>query len=107
MTLPETKPFDSLLLKPVAIVRSFRKTPEDDNWGNLHSQIEFDKPRFGSKSLSGLSDFSHLEVIFYMNLVKPEMIENSERHPRNNKAWPKVGIFSQRGKNRLNGQSNL
>ena len=37
-----------------------------------------------------------------MNKVKEEKIVLEARHPRNNLNWPKVGIFSQRGKNRPN-----
>jgi tRNA (Thr-GGU) A37 N-methylase len=29
-------------------------------------------------------------------------IEHGTRHPRNNPAWPRVGIFAQRAKNRPN-----
>ena len=37
-----------------------------------------------------------------MNQVDPAKVEKTARHPRNNTAWPKVGIFAQRGKNRPN-----
>ncbi|MFZ3589910.1 TrmO family methyltransferase domain-containing protein [Bacillus sp. DJP31] len=50
----------------------------------------------------GLSDFSHLEVIFYMHKVDPSKIETNARHPINNIEWPKVGIFAQRPKARPN-----
>lgn len=43
-----------------------------------------------------------MEVIFYFDQVKDDKIEIDERRPRNNKAYPKVGIFAQRGKNRPN-----
>lgn len=43
-----------------------------------------------------------MEVIFYFDKVKDNNIEIDARHPRNNKAYPKVGIFAQRGKNRPN-----
>ncbi|MGZ3782623.1 MAG: SAM-dependent methyltransferase, partial [Pseudobdellovibrionaceae bacterium] len=51
---------------------------------------------------AGLLDFSHVEVIFYMDQVDPSKIEKTVRHPRNNAQWPKIGIFAQRGKNRPN-----
>ena len=50
----------------------------------------------------GLNDFSHLEVVYSFHLVPESKIQTSARHPRNRKDWPKVGIFSQRGKNRPN-----
>ena len=52
--------------------------------------------------IAGLESFSHLTVIFYFHAADPAKIELSARHPRNNPAWPKAGIFAQRGKNRPN-----
>jgi tRNA (Thr-GGU) A37 N-methylase len=43
-----------------------------------------------------------VEIFFAFHLVLDEKIETGARHPRNNKDWPKVGIFAQRGKNRPN-----
>jgi tRNA (Thr-GGU) A37 N-methylase len=43
-----------------------------------------------------------MESVFMMNQVDPAKVETAARHPRNNKDWPKVGIFAQRGKNRPN-----
>jgi tRNA (Thr-GGU) A37 N-methylase len=34
--------------------------------------------------------------------VEDSKIEKSARHSRNNKDWPKIGIFAQRGNNRPN-----
>jgi tRNA (Thr-GGU) A37 N-methylase len=34
--------------------------------------------------------------------VATEAIVSGARHPRGNVAWPKIGIFAQRGKNRPN-----
>jgi len=41
-------------------------------------------------------------VIYVFDRVEAAKIETGARHPRNNVAWPKVGIFAQRGKNRPN-----
>ena len=40
--------------------------------------------------------------MYVFDRVDPGKIERGARHPRNNPAWPKVGIFAQRGKNRPN-----
>ena len=58
--------------------------------------------QFSQEALAGLSDFSHIVVIYYFHKVDPDRIEKTARHPRNNRDWPKVGIFAQRGKNRPN-----
>jgi tRNA-Thr(GGU) m(6)t(6)A37 methyltransferase TsaA len=91
-----------ITMNPIGTVRSTRQDPTDDNWDKESACIEIHYPEFSKDSLSGINEFSHVEVIFYMNQVDPEKIETSARHPRNNLKWPKVGIFSQRGKNRPN-----
>ena len=57
-----------------------------------------DESRFTADALAGLDTFSHVEIVFYMDKVKPEKIVTGARHPRNNPDWPKVGIFAQRAK---------
>ncbi|PGS47970.1 tRNA (N6-threonylcarbamoyladenosine(37)-N6)-methyltransferase TrmO [Bacillus sp. AFS041924] len=88
-------------INPIAYVKNSRKEIEDDHWGSIISEIELDD-QFDEEALSGISDFSHLEIIFYFNKVTDEMIQYNARHPRNNLQYPKVGIFAQRGKNRPN-----
>lgn len=92
----------TISLNPIGYVRSTRHVPEDDHWDAVQCSIELDRSRFNPSALEELAAFSHIEVIFYMNQVNPEKIETEARHPRNNPAWPKVGIFAQRGKNRPN-----
>lgn len=87
--------------EPIGKVNSSRKEMFDDNWDSEDTFIELD-PVFSSEALMGLEDFSHAEIIFYMDKVDQNKIELTARHPRNNKDWPKVGIFAQRGKNRPN-----
>ncbi|MGD8415800.1 MAG: SAM-dependent methyltransferase, partial [Pseudomonadales bacterium] len=50
----------------------------------------------------GLQEFSHVEVIYVFDKVDSSKIVTGARHPRNNKNWPRIGIFAQRGKNRPN-----
>ncbi len=88
-------------INPIAFVKNSRKEIEDDHWGSIISEIEL-VDEFNEEALSGISDFSHLEIIFYFNKVTDEMIQYNARHPRNNIHYPKVGIFAQRGKNRPN-----
>lgn len=92
----------AISLSPIGYVRSERKKVEDDFWGNTESTIELLPSNFESSSLAGLDSFSHAYIIFYMHEVYNEKIITSARHPRNNPMHPKVGIFSQRGKNRPN-----
>ena len=83
------------------MVRNSRREIEDDNWGDVISILELD-PSMPGDALHGLEDFSHAEILYYFHLVPDSKIETGARHPRNNTDWPKVGILSQRGKNRPN-----
>lgn len=88
-------------LQPIAFVHNERKLIKDDEWGEVQSTIAL-TDSFSEESIQGIESFSHIEVIFYFHKVTDEQIQYVARHPRNNKEYPKVGIFAQRGKNRPN-----
>ena len=88
-------------LQPIAFVHNERISVEDDLWGEVESVIEM-TDLYTEESLQGVEQFSHIEVIFFFFLVREENIQYTARHPRNNKEYPKIGIFAQRGKNRPN-----
>ena len=75
--------------------------PEDDSWDREVAEIVL-APRFGPEALAGLSDFSHLEVIFHFDQVPESEVSTGACHPRGRTNWPLVGIFAQRGRNRPN-----
>jgi tRNA-Thr(GGU) m(6)t(6)A37 methyltransferase TsaA len=86
---------------PIAVVRSPRKDLSDDFWGAVDAKIVLDAT-FGEEALYGLTDYSHVEVLFLMDRVDPAKVETGARHPRERTDWPLVGIFAQRGKARPN-----
>jgi tRNA-Thr(GGU) m(6)t(6)A37 methyltransferase TsaA len=88
-------------LQPVAFVHASRTEVRDDFWGGVVSEIEL-TPEQLADSFDGLEEFSHAEVIFLLDRVQPEDVVTGARHPRNNPAWPRVGIFAQRAKARPN-----
>ena len=92
----------TITLTPIGTVRSTRKHLDDDHWDAEKVHVELDSSQFSAEALAGLSEFSHVEIIFYLNQVDVSKIERTARHPRNNLEWPKVGVFAQRGKNRPN-----
>jgi len=92
----------SIELQAIGTVRSTRREVIDDDWDRETASIELDPATFSADALLGLTDFSHVEIVFFMDRVEPEKIEKTARHPRNNADWPRVGIFAQRGKNRPN-----
>nr|WP_295783099.1 hypothetical protein [Rhodoferax sp.] len=55
-------------VEPVGYVRSSRITLEDDDWGSPRSFIEL-TAAFDATALTGLTDFSHAEVIYLFDRV--------------------------------------
>jgi tRNA (Thr-GGU) A37 N-methylase len=64
------------------------------------ARIVLDADRFGPAALRGLDAFSHVEVVYLVDRVDPASVGTAARRPRGNPAWPEVGIFAQRGKDR-------
>jgi len=88
-------------MQPIGIVHASRPHAEDDYWGEELARIVLAEG-FDSEALQGLAEFSHAEILFVFHEVDSSRIVTGARHPRNNPAWPSVGIFAQRGKNRPN-----
>src|SRR5262249_34833840 len=88
-------------VRPIGFVSAGRAHAEDDFWGGEEACIALAEP-FTAEALEGLAEFSHVEVLFLFHEVDPSKIVTGARHPRNNQAWPAVGIFAQRAKNRPN-----
>lgn len=91
----------SFEIEPIGYVHTVRNHAEDDFWGREEAVINL-TPKFSAEAFQGLNEFSHVEIIFLFHEVDSSKVVLGARHPRNNKAWPAVGIFSQRGKNRPN-----
>lgn len=88
-------------VRPIGYVHSDRKEAIDDNWGGVKCYIELNK-EIPAESLHGLSEFSHIEIIYFFHKVSPETVIFKSDHPRENPDFPKVGIFAQRKKARPN-----
>ena len=91
----------SIEMQAVGRVTAARVDAADDFWGGLQSRITL-ADAFPPESLQGLEQFSHVEIVFHFHAVEPSKVVTAARHPRSNTAWPAVGIFAQRGKNRPN-----
>jgi tRNA-Thr(GGU) m(6)t(6)A37 methyltransferase TsaA len=86
-------------LRPVAVVHSSRAAPTDDGWDAETVWLEL-ADWLPDEALDGIEAFSHIEVIYRFHKAEDAIIY--ARHPRGNRAWPRVGIFAQRGKDRPN-----
>ena len=89
------------IVKPVGVVKNSRKGIQDDNWSSIISEIHLSE-ELSPETLSGINDFSHLEILYIFHKIQPDAILLTAEHPRENPAFPKVGIFAQRKKNRPN-----
>lgn len=87
-------------LTPLAYVKNSRTTILDDNWEEIIAEIELAED-IPTEAFNNLTDFSHLEIIYYFDRVNNEDIVYSGR-PRGNLNFPIVGIFGQRKKDRPN-----
>ena len=90
----------SITLEPIAFIRSPRATLDDDRWGAVQARIEL-ADGVPAEALDGVDTFSHVEVFFHFHHVATDAVQFA-RHPRGNTAWPRVGIFAQRAKDRPN-----
>jgi tRNA-Thr(GGU) m(6)t(6)A37 methyltransferase TsaA len=88
-------------VQAVAVVRSSRGEVVDDDWDSVTSSLHL-LPPFDERSVQGLDQFSHLEVITLLDQVDPAAVHVYARRPRGNPAWPEVGILAQRAKDRVN-----
>jgi tRNA (adenine37-N6)-methyltransferase len=92
---------EQFTVRPVGVVRTSRTEPIDDDWAEVTSTITL-LPPFDGRSLVGLDQFSHVEVIYLLHGVDPAQVHTAARRPRGNVRWPEVGIFAQRAKDRPN-----
>jgi tRNA-Thr(GGU) m(6)t(6)A37 methyltransferase TsaA len=86
----------------VGAVVGGRAEPIDDDWAGVQAVIRLDPEQFAADALAGLTDFSHLEVVFVFDRVDVADVHQGARRPRGRADWPLVGIFAQRGKARPN-----
>ncbi len=86
--------------KPIGHVENDIKEQQDTNWGKVTSQIVLELEY--AKGLKGLSDFSHINVIYYLDKAKFIYDEHIQRHSQDREDLPIVGLFAQRVKDRPN-----
>ncbi len=98
MTLPSD---ETWTMRAIGFVASSRTEAIDDDWGDVEATITL-APPYGPDAVLGLDEFSHIEVIYMFHRVDPASVHTGARVPRDNPAWPAVGILAQRAKFRSN-----
>lgn len=88
-------------IESIGTVHNSRPAISDDFWGDIISEIKL-HDRFTPDALEGIDTFSHVEIIYLFDKAMGAPVVTGSEHPRENPAWPKVGIFAQRKKNRPN-----
>ena len=92
---------DTWAVTAIGAVTSSRREAIDDDWGEVTATITLAAP-LDARSVAGLEEFSHVEVVFLFDRVAPDSVCLHARHPRGNPDWPEVGILAQRAKDRPN-----
>lgn len=85
---------------PSAMFIMLLKKKKHTDWGKDVSIIRLKEEYRGG--LSGLKDFSHVLILFYLDQARFISEKHLQRRPQNREDMPVVGIFSQRTKDRPN-----
>ena len=89
-------------IAPIGVVRGGRTEALDDDWGKVEAEIVLDPAVVQPDATLGLSEYSHIVVVFHMHKVPAAKVETGARHPRERADWPKSGIFAQPARSRPN-----
>lgn len=88
------------MFEPIGFVKSKIQDKIDHNWGKVISKIIIKDDL--ADGLRGLEGFSHILVTYHLNEAKFIREKHLIRRPQGRDDMPKVGIFSQRAKDRPN-----
>ncbi len=92
---------EAMAVKPIGFVRT--RAAEEEFWTdrrNVVSEVILSEKL--ARALDGIEAYSHIIVLFWMQLVTERMRARMKTHPRHRRDLPKVGIFAVRERNRPN-----
>ena len=87
-------------MTPIGRVENTVSEKKDTDWGANVSSITLEEQYAGG--LSGLEQFSHAIILYYLDQAQYMKEKHLQRRPQNREDMPIVGIFSQRAKDRPN-----
>ena len=90
----------SIEMTPIGRVENTVAEKKDTAWGTNVSSITLEEQYAGG--LSGLEQFSHAIILYYLDQAQYMKEKHLQRRPQNREDMPIVGIFSQRAKDRPN-----
>jgi tRNA-Thr(GGU) m(6)t(6)A37 methyltransferase TsaA len=88
---------DEIKMKPIGVARNSEKEPRFGSFGDEITEIIVDEEF--TDALTGIDDYSHVIIVFWMDKVKGHVITH---RPQGNPDVPVVGIFSCRCPSRPN-----
>ena len=83
---------DRIVVTPIGVVRGGRTRIFEDHWGPVVSRLVLDPSVVDPAATDGLSEFSHIEVVFHFH--QETRARRGAAHPRGNPAWPPVGVLA-------------
>lgn len=86
--------------RAIGYVKTEVKEQTDKHWGMIQSQIIINEEL--AEGLTGLAEFSHITVIYFLDEAKFIKEKHLTRRPQGREDMPVVGIFAQRAKDRPN-----
>jgi tRNA-Thr(GGU) m(6)t(6)A37 methyltransferase TsaA len=87
-------------LTPIGFVKNAVTEPKKEDWQTLTSEIIVNEDF--KEALSGIDEFSHIIVIYWMHRTSPAERSIMKVHPKRNPNLPLVGIFATRSPARPN-----
>jgi tRNA (adenine37-N6)-methyltransferase len=87
-------------LTPIGFVRNAVTEPKGEDWQTITSEIIVNEDF--KDALSGIDEFSHIIVIFWMHRTSSAERSIMKVHPKRNQNLPLVGVFATRSPARPN-----
>ena len=87
-------------LPVIGFVENARTSTADAEWGALESTLML-RPEYLA-GLTGIEQFSHAVVVFFMHVDPLDETPTLVRRPRGREDMPMLGVFAQRGRMRPN-----
>jgi tRNA-Thr(GGU) m(6)t(6)A37 methyltransferase TsaA len=87
-------------LTPIGFVRNAVTEPKREDWKSITSEIIVSEDL--KDALSGIDEFSHIIVIYWMHKTSSSGRSVLKVHPRRNQNLPLVGVFATRSPARPN-----
>lgn len=91
---------EPLTLEPIGVIHNNVADPVDANWNSVLSEIHIQPELIAG--LKGLTDWSHVLVVYVMHQARFDATMDLVRRPRGLAEMPEVGIFAQRARHRPN-----